>query len=171
MPDAYWLTDQDVAVINSLLDFVYGDRDSPPGRPPDHRHIMPPEVYVARTPAGGIPSMVWQTGTGIRDKPGSAECAIYQLVPTGTWGEILKPVEASRFVYNLSTTAIPGNTWILVCRDKFGAWWVCGELPAGAGDTGTGTGPGSAAYIDVVTEVCLITTSSATGTGGPPIQE
>jgi hypothetical protein len=100
-----------------------------------------PETYVARTPAGGIPAMDAGTSTGtgttslMDDVPGYAECTIYQLLHTGSTGPHLEPIPSlTRRVYNLSNDDIPGNVWIVVTRDKWGAWY-----PVGAGGDWSGT--------------------------------
>jgi hypothetical protein len=70
---------------------VRGPRTGPP--PTDD--WMPPEVYVAAVPVGGIPARV---GTTL----GSAECVLYKMVEG-----VLEAMDgASRTVYNLSAGAI-----------------------------------------------------------------
>lgn len=89
--------------------------------------IQTPEVYIALTPAGGIPALTVLpgTGTGGYDQPGVAECNIYQARFIGgspLTPEIVPVPNVSRLVYNLSTTAIGGDVWILLVRDKYGSW-------------------------------------------------
>jgi hypothetical protein len=87
---------------------VRGPRTGPP--PTDD--WMPPEVYVAAVPVGGIPARV---GTTL----GSAECVLYKMVEG-----VLEAMDgASRTVYNLSAGAIDaGVGYVTVKRDKWGTW-------------------------------------------------
>lgn len=114
-------------------------------QPGDYDEYTSPEVYVARTPNGGIPalnvevpspSVVTGTGTDIYDEPGRADCTIYQLLPpaygTATGPEELRSAGFTRKVYNLGLDAVPANTWVLVSRDKFGRWYVTGSGSSGA---------------------------------------
>lgn len=92
-----------------------------------------PEVYVARTPAGGIAALNAH-GTGTTDDvPGSAECNIYRVLSGGESGtgsaEIVSATYGTKVVYNLSGSSVAGASWIVVVRDKYGTWFV-----------GTGTG-------------------------------
>src|SRR4051812_11448130 len=71
-----------------------------------------PEVYAALTPAGGIPA---RSGTTL----GDADCAIYRVLEDyGGTGDGEFTLEAAdtfdRRVLNLSTTAVAGNTYILI---------------------------------------------------------
>lgn len=101
--------------------------------PPDVGNA--PDVYIARTPDGGIPalnveipapSIITGTGTDIYDEPGSATCTIYAMRSPvyGTGPDELRSAGFTRTVYNLSTSAIPANTWVTVWRDKFGRWFA-----------------------------------------------
>lgn len=103
---------------------------------------MPPEVYVAKTPAGGIPAA---SGT----RPGYADCDVYRmmllhetLTGTGTgtsfddFGYNLEAVYGfSQRVHNLSTTAVAGASYVLIEREKFGFWFAVNP-PSAAGGTG-----------------------------------
>ncbi len=108
----------------------------------DDQEFLAPEVFVARTPAGGIPALgegytswtgtgtLTHVGTGTElledDAPGYADCAVWRVLGEGV-GEtpVLSPLDAPYYrVYNMSTSAVAGNTWVLVMRDKPGAWWV-----------------------------------------------
>lgn len=86
-----------------------------------------PEVYVARTPALGIsPLSVNTTGTSptadIDDVTSFGICEVYRIIEDPD-GALLQPVTGlTKRVYNLSTGTLPGDTLILVARDKFGNW-------------------------------------------------
>lgn len=86
----------------------------------DDDHLAP-EVYVARTPSGGIPSLDANgTGTSDDDVPGSAVCTVYNI---NLSTEVLTPVTGfTRTVYNIHPIAVEGSTWIVVARDKYGRW-------------------------------------------------
>jgi hypothetical protein len=135
----------------------------------DDQEILAPEVYVARTPTGGIPALAegstsW-TGTGTTthsgtgteiledDSPGEADCLIWQTVRSSAGTPRLVPMDSyPHRVLNLSTTAVPGNAWVLIKRVKEGEWYaevgggggtidVCGNPdPLGDNFSGTGTG-------------------------------
>lgn len=120
-----------------------------------------PEVYIARTPAGGLPGLDrGPTGTGsviTDDSPGEAECAIYRIVDGGGF-PLLEPVDGlEKLVYNLTEAAIPEHKWISVIRDKFGSWLL---LRAAVGLTQNWVGlrdvdcdPGSDALIGIWDEL------------------
>lgn len=100
-----------------------------------------PEVYIARTPAGGLPGLDrGPTGTGsviTDDSPGEAECAIYRIVDGGGF-PLLEPVDGlEKLVYNLTEQDVPEGKWICVIRDKFGSWLL---LPGTLGLTRDWTG-------------------------------
>lgn len=93
-----------------------------------------PEVYVARVGPGGIPALdentTSGTGTGsvaLRDDvPGAADdCTVYRVVDNGSptpAPTVLEAFEMGARVYNFSTTAVAGNAWVALLRDKFGFW-------------------------------------------------
>lgn len=102
-----------------------------------------PEVYIAFTPSDGIPALdPHTTGTANDDEPGSAACDVYRIIQqsggldatgtdagtgTGTGAKIpiLHPVpNLSKLVYNLSGSDVPGDSWVVIIRDKFGSWLV-----------------------------------------------
>lgn len=93
----------------------------------DHEEHPTPEVYIARTPSGGILALSEGaiTGTGslawVDDVPGQAICQIYKLNSSRAFNRV---DGLTRTVFNLATALIPGNAWIIVQRDKFGAWFA-----------------------------------------------
>lgn len=141
----HFLTDKDLAILKELVDRhrrIRGNTTMRSAVGLDHEEFPAPEIYIARTPSGGIPSA---PGTGTSDPPGCAECQIYQLVPgggvgTGTGCDIaIEEVEdTTKIVYNLSADDISGNLWILVAREKFGYWMAI--RPQGGGGSGSGVG-------------------------------
>lgn len=77
-------------------------------------------IYVARTPSGGIPALVEESGAGIKDTPGNAFCDVYRITEAD---EKLRPVTGLKHrVWNLSSSAVPGNSWVKVDREAFGMW-------------------------------------------------
>lgn len=146
---------------------------SPEGFENDHQA---PETYIALTPVLGIPALETSpgfTGTGSpptdtdpdNDVPGSAMCQIYRIRHEDSSPEMIKIDGLVKTVYNLSGAGIDGNTWVLVTRDKFGAWIVVGSATTDDIDLTN--------FVDVVTEVCLITdsvtdTGTSTGISPPP---
>lgn len=131
-PKLNTLTDDDVRNLREMYRWWQQSRA---GTYTERRPHVPeelgstPDVYIARTPSGGIPALTLAPGTGstgadIEDEPGQAECDIYRVITSGA-DEILVPVESLfKTVYNLSTTAVSGQTWVKVIKDKFGTWLV-----------------------------------------------
>jgi hypothetical protein len=121
-----------------------------------------PWGYVVLTPPGGIPAM-WEetilgggTGSGTQgdlspgsgtgsqadqgDRPGFADCQLYQLMdhtPKGRWlsHPRMEPTGYTIRVYNPSFTAIPQGIFLPVLRDPWGYWWPAG-YPEPAGGVG-----------------------------------
>lgn len=119
-----------------------------------------PEVYIARTPPGGIPALAEETGTANQDFPGSAECPIWRtLYDQATASPRMAYAGFTREVLNLSHEAIGGGRWVICWRDKFGAWFTAGIGPnPDVEDTGTGADlPETPQYLSVVTNVCMDT--------------
>lgn len=86
--------------------------------------ILAPEVYVCRTPSGGIPPAT-SAGEGLLT-PGYADCRVYQVVDVSGIPD-LREIGTSQRVYTFSLSGIEGNVWQLIKRDKFGRWWA--EVP------------------------------------------
>ncbi len=83
-----------------------------------------PEVYVVNA-SSGIPALVENTGSADEDKPGHADCQVYNILDeagTGTDTELAAIESFTLTVYNLSTIAIPADSWVLAVRDKSGRW-------------------------------------------------
>lgn len=126
--DAYYLNREDLVKFRTLWKAHKGKGPTRPrgddrGRDP----YQPPEVYVCRTPTGGIPALDSSgTGTASDDAPGSASCRVYRVDDDGE----LSPVSSdlSRTVYNITGDDISGSTWVLAIRDKFGQWFAAGTL-------------------------------------------
>lgn len=132
--EAYYLGREDREKFLALWR-DYTSRRAPQPRHPDRKLPQTPEVYVARTPPGGIPALDAQgTGTSDDDSPGSATCDLYRIVQdfgagTGTADDgppSLRPTGRTKLVYNLSEAAVDGDAWVLVVRDKFGNWVASG---------------------------------------------
>jgi hypothetical protein len=87
------------------------------------------DVYVARTPSGGIPALSagGDTGTGtgsplLDDVPGSAMCQIYTIQDLNGSYNIPPIPGLYRRVFNVAATAISGDTWIIIKKTKRGFW-------------------------------------------------
>lgn len=139
----YLLTDRQVSLLQELLDEHRGRIRNTVGRPHVPREDYgAPDVYIARVPSGGIPALSPVAGTSLADEPGSALCDIYRVLElspayTGTgslanrqWYLVKVPTNQRR-VFNLTTSSVSGDQWIIVERDKFGAWLV----PGGGGSS------------------------------------
>lgn len=99
------------------------------------RNTESSQVYVARTPTDGIPAVDLNTGTSLDDEPGEAECDIYQISRYSNPVTISPTAANDRLVYNVSTSPIPGDTWIVIAKDAFGAWIA---LAGGGSSVGRG---------------------------------
>lgn len=153
MARGHVLSDSDVAVLKEVIASVRQRRANEgrggsqgAGARLDQALEQAPEVHVCRVPAGGIPALTLEvgTGSGVQDVPGSAVCEFYHLQPTGAGGarELRRIPGLSRRVYNLDTRAISGGTWVLAHRSKAGHWYA-GQVGEEFG-TGTGGGGGAA---------------------------
>lgn len=148
MAKAWIPSEDDRRLIQQLLNRERQRGGNPSNRP----HALPdvplaPEVYVARTPAGGIPARA----AGVL---GYATCQIYQ-VKTADDAPSLYATGVVRRVHNLTATPVAGDAYVLAWRDKFGSWYTFGATPVGGvinvvnlyelGEgTGTGTGTSDA---------------------------
>lgn len=138
MEERYYLTKVDKAKVDRLLKLAGDKSTNATGRlgdqGVDHQEILAPEVYIARTPPGGIPASPIDdirpgTGSGSMGQGDVfewAECQVFMPIPEGDDGNIalLRVPGLTRRVYNPYSSAIPGDTWTLVHRDKFGKWWT-----------------------------------------------
>ena len=136
--------------LRVVLGEVIGDhlnrqrgRNRPPGAQLEHDLRTAPEVYVARAPAGGIPTLYelyitgTGSGTGTHYLPGFTQCDIYQL-DEGDYGMELVAVEdESQRVFNITACKVEEDTWIVVERDKFGTWLAVDTCGASKKTTST----------------------------------
>lgn len=76
-------------------------------------------VRIARTPSTGIDPMV-------NLEPGSAECKLYDLLRPGIRAASLVWAGINEEVFNLSTVAIAGGSYIVVVQEPGGAWMAIG---------------------------------------------
>ncbi len=136
---AYWLTEDDRALIQELLEErARRPRSTPTG---SSQFIEDgsdsPDVYLVRTPASGIPGLQLDIGFGTADVPGEADCDCYQVIRDNFGSPVLESVESLQFpVFNLSPVAVPGSQWATIVRDKFGSWIVTPPtLSAGGSET------------------------------------
>lgn len=143
------LTEADKLVLQNLIDSARRGQKNTTQRPTfDVDELGTPEIYIARSPSGGIPALKLECPPNppppdppcftIVDEPGFAECSIYRILwnqktPRRSTGggltrvtiskpELFPVTGLSRRVYNLSLRAIPGNIWMIVLRDKWGNW-------------------------------------------------
>lgn len=135
MPEMYWLTEEEIRTIQSVLDLVRNQlKNTQRGDKFLENDHQAPEFYVARAPSDGIPSMVEASGTGTGTGVGvypsmvAADCQIYQVLEREAEGlaEVIPVGGLTKRVFNISTSAIAGDTWFQVTRDKFGTWVTVG---------------------------------------------
>ncbi len=135
--ELYALTAEDRAMVQDALRRLTAMSRTTSGRPDASRNdrddITAPEVYIAKTPRGGIPPLTCDgclTGTGTNIVAGSAMCPIWRVLDGGNvrlvYGQFKR-------VYNIGFSAVPGNAFTTVERDKYGTW-LCNR-----GAVGTGT--------------------------------
>lgn len=136
-PAGYLLSEEDRAALREMLRDFQSRMPTAGFGGQDWDDTAAPELYVARTPSGGIPGLTEQAGTGVVDQPGRAECDVYRLTPNGSLFELIPVPGLKRTVNNLSTTAATADVWANVARDKYGAWWLLGGATAAAGDAWT----------------------------------
>jgi len=148
----YLLSETDKQEIRNLVKLAKSLRSNPQNLPapapePTDLWSSAAEAYVALTPTGGIPGRkeeyvatgtgwIPETGTGtapdVGDIPGAADCQVWEM-----WQGEMRPAPMGEVsVNNFAESAIPGDIWILIVRDKYGTWW-----PGGAG-IGAGGGGG-----------------------------
>lgn len=111
------LISRDLAeAVRSLVD---QHNASPTNRPvqgaPGSPEWLAPELYIAKTPSGGIDEM---TGT----TPGVAACDIYRIVLSGSTPSVEQLADLDKRVYNIDERPVYGDHYIVVHRDKIGFW-------------------------------------------------
>lgn len=139
MADGYILSESDREILNKVIK-EYQNRPTKrtiPGVPgPDPTDPASP-IYVAYIPTSGIPaysqgSYTTGTGTGTRladDVLSSELCDIYQVVRNDDVAT-LEPIANELRVYNLGD-AIDGDQWVIVVKERFGAWLAINPGSAG----------------------------------------
>ncbi len=122
MADQFLLNDSDRALIQNVLRLSRSRRVNVPQHSQQVPSSQSPELYVAKSPASGIPARV---GT----RPGSATCEIYRLSDTDDPLEVdLEDALFQVTVYNVTACPVTRDDYLLTWRDKFGKW-VC--IPGG----------------------------------------
>jgi hypothetical protein len=129
---AYALTENDKRVLQRWLDWAKGQPTSGPRGAGDAEEPTSPEIYLAKTPAGGIPARTAGTPPA-GDKPGQADCLIWRIRVTPSGPELHEVGALSKTVYNFTTTAVLGDDFVLTTRDKLGAWIAVPSGGAAAG--------------------------------------
>jgi hypothetical protein len=133
----YVLSEDDLAALKALVQehrerFRSVNVRQRTNRPfADEQEILPPECYLALTPAAGIPGISKEPGTGTLSSEAisSALCQIFQVLDNKI--TVVYNIGTLQ-VYNYSQTIVPGGQWILVNRDKFGTWMA---VTSGGGTT------------------------------------
>lgn len=107
----------------------------------DDQEQMAPELYVGRVGPGGIDAMSSGSDTGTDetgesdDVPGWADVPAWTIRTDGTGANpVMKPLPTSKRVYNVSSSDIPADTWIVMARTKGGRWVVVAAGLGGSGD-------------------------------------
>ena len=175
MADGRILSESDYEKLQQLFERERRRQGNPRSRSPhsDEIDFLPPEVYVARVPTGGIAPTSAGTGTGTGDDIEGVDCDIYRMVFTGDHTGRLVSANFQRTVYNPFIARVPAG-WALVARDKYGIWY-CSASNAGDDDEPpvdlTGPGGGSCALARIKSTDCILATgplNAVTMTGGGP---
>lgn len=90
-----------------------------------------PEVYLARTPSGGIAGRSSEGVDGIGAILNGELCDIFLLDPPSE--ETDGTVSVQAYVYNFTGDDLPGNEFIMVMRDKYGTWFAVSNGGGGGG--------------------------------------
>ncbi len=129
----YGLSGDDLTLLKEMVDWYRNQPQNVRNRPaPDESEQTTPEVYVAKTPGGGIPAISGDT-------PGTASCQLYRRNKAD--GALDAFGSRSKTVNNITTTDIPGSIYVPVSKDKFNDWYVLAVGDKDTPGTGTGTGP------------------------------
>lgn len=128
----YVLTDSERKLLQRLLDNDRRRIQNTTGRAAlGGEDYLTPEMYIAKTFSDGIPAME-EVGTGTGTStcnfeepiPGSANCHIFQLATESIPHRLMPLTYSIQRVYNRSTTAVAGCSFVIIQRDKYGIWWV-----------------------------------------------
>lgn len=140
---AYFLSDSDLNTLNALLAWWRKSVNNPRfNNQVNYSEIdrhQTAEIYVAKTPSGGMPAC-----TGLTT-PGSAICDIYTIDFTSgdpTTPTLVALNDTDQRVYNVFPSAFGGGDLALIGKDKAGRWVILsGSAGDGAETPGSGTGP------------------------------
>ena len=133
MADAYVLSEDDAQKLKTLWATHVQFQRLRAGRPDELLDDAPAaEFYVAKTPEGGIGGIIDSVNNLDYPYPGFAECQIYELTPSTNEFDVIPsaqtfliPVDQlTHRVYNATDSAIDGDQWIKVAKDKYGYWHV-----------------------------------------------
>lgn len=158
-PDGYLLSQKDAKLFRELAYKFLRQQHyvNAFGRPPDNKidneEMHTSEIHIARSPEGGIPALEALSSDGIGHIPGKAVCTIFKTSQSADLTEDVTDFKET--IYNLSTTAIPEETWLVVVKDKYGKHYGF-PIPSVAGGGGTSVGPGWTAGLS--NEDCLLLT-------------
>lgn len=129
------------------------------------------DTYIALVPNSGIAGISsYGTGSGSagsHEIPNYADCTVWKIGTDGTFDKI---GGLRKRVYNLGTNAIAADSWILVCKDKFGNWIATNQAAATSSSSSeyaiVAAGTGSTAISPITTTACgtLGTSSFTAGT-------
>ena len=132
-----FLSEEDKNILDRVISSVKNGTVNSPRRasinPPETDH-QSPEVYVAKTPVGGIAARVG-------DVISSELCEIYANV-NGTLKEV---INSSQKVYNLQDSDLDGEIYVNIKRDKYGQWYA---------DSGGGGGASVIMFEIIDSEEC-----------------
>lgn len=138
-PDGYLLSERDILMLRRLLSQYNHEQRyvNAFGRPPedaiDHEETSTTHFHIAKTPSGGIPPLTVFASTGVGDQPGSADCQILRTNPNTAPESAENITGFTQKVYNLSESAITGEQWIFVIRDKYGKYYAISSSGSSGG--------------------------------------
>ena len=165
MDNLFVLTETDRQELQALFESVRALTGHRPGSQPfSEEGGFPPDVYVAYTPKGGIPALAQDTTSSTTtttfitstttststtppdSRPDSAFCMVFRIIIESGVAHLRLVNRNPLQVWNLRRACpVPGNTWILVVRDKAGNWWAD---DFDCGPTGTTTSTSTTEWCD-----------------------
>lgn len=150
LPTINVLSDYEVYLLQSLLDKARRQVVNTQNRPArvSSQVELFPEIYIARTPTAGVPKYTLSTtGTGELPTLNSAECEVWKIDENDQLEQV---VNFSKKVYSFYDFDIPGDTWVLIKREKYGMWMIEWFDQGDDLDTGTGTGSGTSGFCQPI---------------------
>jgi hypothetical protein len=123
MPEMFFLSESDAAVLRRVIASERNRTVNPIQRTAVAENRQPAaSSYLVVTPAGGIPAMSPSTLSDSEGHPGFDYCTLLGIQESYQPPELLPGGDNQVLVYNILTTAIPGNQAVAVTKTRQGQW-------------------------------------------------